>query len=229
MAQSPVTAVEISENSKLGKISVTMASQSSCPSSCPLRGAGCYAETGRANLVTSRLNLSPERNATIIAQLEAEAIRRLSGRRMLRLHAVGDCTTDEGAKLLAEACAEHTAKMGKKVYTYTHGHETARESWGDISVLRSCETMTQVEKAHNDGYASALVVESHPSDLAQKNGEFTIIPCPQQTGRVKDCASCQMCTNDKKLHAKKAVIAFAIHGAREKRAKEVLNSIQNMA
>ena len=157
---------------------------------------------------------------------EAEAIRKLSGRRMLRLHTVGDCCIDEGARLLAEAAHEHTAKKGMPVFTYTHGHTTKRESWGNISVLRSCETIKQVEKAHEDGYASAIVVEEHKSDKSYKEGEFTFIPCPQQTGKAKNCAACKLCTQDKKLHARKAVIAFAIHGARKKQAKEMLIGLQ---
>lgn len=38
--QAPAIAVEISDNTKLGKISMTATSQESCPSSCPLRGQG---------------------------------------------------------------------------------------------------------------------------------------------------------------------------------------------
>jgi len=74
-----------------------------------------------------------------------------------------------------------------------------------------------------------MVVESHESTTAKEQDGFTLIPCPQQTGRVKDCAACKLCTQDKKLHAKKAVITFAIHGARQHRAKEILNSIHNAA
>lgn len=225
--QAPAIAVEISDNTKLGKISMTATSQESCPSSCPLRGQGCYAEAGRPNLVTQRLNRSTVTNPVEIATAEAELIRKLSGRRMLRLHTVGDCYVDEGAKILAQAAKEHTDKKGMPVYTYTHGHDTKRESWGEISVLRSCETFSQVKKAHADGFASAMVVDSHDSKTATKHEGFTIIPCPQQTGAAKNCSECRLCAMDKKLHAKKAVIAFAIHGARQKRAKEILNSIHN--
>lgn len=227
MAQSPVTAVEISDNAKLGKISATMASQVTCPKSCPLYNNGCYAQSGRANLTTSRLNSSEIKFPLAVMKIHAEKIRQLSGRRMLRLNVVGDCDFDEGAKILAQAAKEHTEKCGMPVFTYTHGHETKRESWGEISVLRSCETFGQVKKAHKDGFASAMVVNSHDSDKAVKHEDFTIIPCPQQTGRVANCAACKLCAQGDKLHAKKAVIAFAIHGARATRAKEILNSIHN--
>lgn len=227
MAQSPVTAVEISDNAKLGKISATMASQVICPKSCPLYNNGCYAQSGRANLTTSRLNSSEIKFPLAVMKIHAEKIRQLSGRRMLRLNVVGDCDFDEGAKILAQAAKEHTEKYGMPVFTYTHGHETKRESWGGISVLRSCETFGQVKKAHEDGFAAAMVVDTHDSPNAVKHEEFTIIPCPQQTGKAANCASCKLCTQGDKLHAKKAVIAFAIHGTRAKRAKEVLNSIHN--
>lgn len=224
---SPAISVEISDNAKIGKISMTATSQDSCPPTCPLRGAGCYAEAGRPNIVTSRLNRSEVRDPLAIAEAEAEAIRKLSGRRMLRLHVVGDCYIDEGAKILAQAAKEHTEKCGMPVFTYTHGHETKRESWGDISVLRSCETFGQVKKAHEDGFAAAMVVDTHDSPNAVKHEGFTIIPCPQQTGKAANCAACKLCSQGDRLHAKKAVIAFAIHGTRAKRAKEVLNSIHN--
>jgi hypothetical protein len=227
MAQSPVTAVEISDNAKLGKISATMASQVTCPKSCPLYNNGCYAQSGRANLTTSRLNQSEIKSPLAVIKIHAEQIRKLSGRRMLRLNVVGDCDFEEGAKILAQAAKEHTEKCGMPVFTYTHGHETKRESWGDISVLRSCETISQVEKAHADGFASAMVVEKHESAKAVKHGDFTLIPCPQQVGTKNNCADCKLCSKDRLLHKQKMVITFAIHGAREKRAKEILNSIHN--
>jgi hypothetical protein len=163
----------------------------------------------------------------MVMKIHAEKIRQLSGRRMLRLNVVGDCDFDEGAKILAQAAKEHTEKCGMPVFTYTHGHETKRESWGDISVLRSCETFGQVKKAHEDGFAAAMVVDTHDSPNAVKHEGFTIIPCPQQTGKAANCAACKLCSQGNKLHSKKAVIAFAIHGTRAKRAKEVLNSIHN--
>ncbi len=227
MAQSPVTAVEISDNAKLGKISATMASQVTCPKSCPLYNNGCYAQSGRANLTTSRLNQSEIKFPLAVIKIHAEQIRKLSGRRMLRLNVVGDCDFEEGVQILSQAAKEHTEKHGMPVFTYTHGHETSRESWGDISVLRSCETIEQVKKSHADGFASAMVVEEHATGKAVKHGDFTLIPCPQQIGTKNNCADCKLCTKDKLLHSKKMVIAFAVHGSQSKKAKEILNSINN--
>src|ERR1700722_11786350 len=109
--QSPATAIETSDNRKLGPVSATYASQSSCPQSCPWFGKGCYAEHGPTSHTTRRLNRSAVRGAARIAQAEARAIDALTGDRLLRLHVVGDARTDAAARTLGKA-AQRYAKRG---------------------------------------------------------------------------------------------------------------------
>jgi hypothetical protein len=213
-------AVEKSSNAKVGDVSVTLASQASCPSICPFRGSGCYAESGPMALHTNRLNSDPITSSIAIAQQEAAAIRNLSGKRHLRLHTVGDCRTDRAARIVALAAAEFSAKHGKVAWSYTHSWRTvSRKSWMQVSVLASCETMQDIQEAQDRGYATAIVVEHHPENgRAYKVGEQTIIPCPQQTRENVTCASCGLCRRDGDLLARKQTIAFAVHGAGKKRA-----------
>src|ERR1051325_4960950 len=96
-------AIEKSRNSKITGCSATMVSQASCPRSCKFYGNGCYAESGPAGFTTHRLNRSTETKPEAIARIEAKAISQLSGKRPLRLHVVGDCTTDQAAKVLSSA------------------------------------------------------------------------------------------------------------------------------
>ena len=49
-------AIETTENSKTGPVSVTYAAQGSCPDECVFKGSGCYAETGPTGIITNRLN-----------------------------------------------------------------------------------------------------------------------------------------------------------------------------
>lgn len=214
-------AVEKSNNDKTGPVSATWVAQNSCPSSCPHMGAGCYAETGKAGFTTSRVNRAagdhPELTPAEIAQIEAAGIDTLTGKRDLRLHVVGDARTDKAAQILAAAADRYIARghaKGKtvRVWTYTHARDTKRASWGRISVLRSCETLHHVKAAHAAGYAAAIVIPEHVHDTAFKNGGFTFIPCPQQTGRAANCQACGLCMQDTKLHAAKRVIVFAAHG-----------------
>jgi hypothetical protein len=222
-----VAAVELSDNSKIGRVSATWVAQNSCPPSCPHKGSGCYAESGMAGFTTARLNKAGRDNTELspadIATIEAAGIDTLTGRRDLRLHVVGDARTDKAAQILAAAADRYIARGAAKnkavrVWTYTHARDTRRESWGRISVLRSCETMPQVRAAHAAGYAAAIVIPEHVHDRAYKlDGEYTGIPCPEQTGRAANCQACGLCMQDSKLHARKNVIVFAAHGQGKKK------------
>jgi hypothetical protein len=222
-----VAAVELSDNSKIGRVSATWVAQNSCPPSCPHKGSGCYAESGMAGFTTARLNKAGRDNTELspadIATIEAAGIDTLTGKRDLRLHVVGDARTDKSAQILAAAADRYIARGAAKnkavrVWTYTHARDTRRASWGRISVLRSCETMPQVRAAHAAGYAAAIVIPEHVHDRAYKlDNEFTGIPCPEQTGRAANCQACGLCMRDEMLHAAKRVIVFAAHGQGKKK------------
>lgn len=226
-AKSPVIIMEKSGDRKIGKgiCSATHVSQHSCPTTCPLFNQGCYAEQGQQGIHSRRLNANDITDPLEISRIEAEGIKTLSGKLDLRLHIVGDCITDEGAELLAEAAEQHIAKHGKRVWTYTHGI-TKRKSWGKISVLRSVQNLEEIEQASADGYASALLVpefkEDKPYDLG--NG-FVGVPCLHQTGKAPDCVTCGLCTKDELLHKKNRVILFSAHGSMKNTIKQNLTVI----
>lgn len=213
---SPVIFREKSQNSKIStdsSVNTTWVSQHSCPTECPLKDKGCYAQLGYAGMITARLNRNETSDHIEIANAEAKSIKESEATRPLRLHSVGDCKTDKAAYIVSEACKEYTQKHGQKVWTYTHSKNVRRSSWQNVSVLSSCENMTQVKKQHKKGFATALIVHNFEKQTTYDLGEgFKGIPCPQQTGKAKDCKSCQLCWNDTKLHAAKRVILFVPHG-----------------
>lgn len=213
-------AVEVSKNKKVGKMSATYVTQASC-GDCRLRGNGCYAEHGTVRWVTNRLNANPTVDPTEIAQDEADAVDTLSGRRHLRGHVVGDCPTDEAAKIVSAAYERYMAKHGKKAGTYTHQWKNvSRESWGQVSVLASCESLEEVRQATAKGYKTALVVTEYERDTAYEVDGVRIIPCPEMTGRAKSCEECLLCWRGDKVPG---TIAFKAHG---KGAAQVRDLIQ---
>ena len=219
-------ATENSNNSKIGKASQTSASQHSCPTTCPFRKAGCYAELGYAGIHTQRLNKSGVEDVIEIAQHEAQAIRELSGELDLRIHVVGDCSTDDAARIVSEAAENHMLKHGKKAWSYTHAHNVERKSWGEVSVLRSCEKLSQVKQANEDGYAAAMVVPEFESEKPYNIGEgFVGIPCRNQVDPNITCTTCRLCMNDKNLHKTKRVILFEPHGVRRKMVGNMLRQV----
>ena len=216
----PAVAVETSVNAKLGLVSATYASQSSCPRSCRWFGAGCYAETGHVGQTTRRLNGSPVRGPLGVARVEARAMDGLSGDRLLRLHVVGDARTNAAARILGEACRRYARRgmlprRGKKVWTYTHAWQTvARSSWGPaVSVLASVETVRDARAAMAAGYAAAVVVTDFERDGAYPIDGTTVLPCPEQTRGIT-CRECGLCRDDERLRAARLVIAFRAHGSR---------------
>lgn len=204
-----------SGNAKLGDAATTYAAQPSCPLSCPfLDGGGCYAETGRLGMfVTRPLNeAAASSDATLldVALAEAEAIDSLTpiGGRPLRLHTVGDCSTDEAARIVSAAAERYMECGGGQVWTYTHAWRVvARASWGRVSVLASCETPADVVRAHGRGYATAMVVDSFESDRLHDG----VLPCPQMTRGVS-CSDCRLCMDDQGLRDRGYSIGFEVHG-----------------
>ncbi len=226
----PAIAVERSADRKLSTdktVSATWASQGSCPANCSFYLSGCYAETGHAGITTKRLNMAqsigmftPEQ----IARFEADAVNRLKGKYDLRGHVVGDCKTVEAARIVSEAYNAYIKRSGKRVWTYTHALDVPRSVWGDVSILRSCESVEQLQVEHDRGYACSLVVptkhESHrPVNLG--NG-FTGIPCPYQVKKTESCKACGLCMQDKHLHRRKLVILFAPDSGTDKKIKKAL-------
>ncbi len=213
----PVFAVENSDNSKIGLCSATYVTQASCPASCPLLNAGCYAEFGYTGAITRALANAASKGPAALARLEARAIDRLSGDRPLRLHVVGDCRTPKAARIVAQAAERYRRRGGRPVWTYTHAWRTVpRAAWLNVSVLASCETPTDLAPARALGYAGALIVRRFASFRAHDVQGERIIPCPQQTGNT-NCRRCGLCFDDRRLLRAGLSIAFEAHGSGARR------------
>ena len=220
-----VKAVEKSVNSKTGHVSVTYAPIQSCPKLCPFLNTGCYTQLGHCGIHLNRLNRAADSEGVIrpidIAKKEAEAISKLNGDKPLRLHIVGDCRTSQAAEIVAKAATEYTAKHKQPVWTYTHAwREIPRNKWGDISVLASCETITEAKQAMKRGYAASIVRLKEFKRPFFWEG-ITLMPCLEMTKDIK-CDKCKLCFNDKRLLEKEKVICFFPHGSKENQAKDAI-------
>jgi hypothetical protein len=226
-----VSVIEISENAKLGKISATYVTQKSCPTDCAFYNSGCYAELGMTGMQTRRLNKNSNKfykniDTRDIARMEAREIKTLSGKRNLRLHVVGDAKTNSAANELAKAAKIFSSKYDKKVYSYTHAWKKVnRKSWGNISILASCETSQDVKQAQKLGYATAIVVDHFEDTKKYNYNGIDVIPCPSQTMDNVTCDSCKLCMQDKYLLTNKLTIAFSSHGTRKRMVSEKLTSL----
>ena len=220
--RSPVAVVEQSGDRKLGAgCSATHASQHTCPGAkpgdkhpCSLYQTDCYAEwMGCQPFTTFRLNSNTTTDRLKIARIEAAAIDRLTGRRPLRVHVVGDCATKGSAAIVGAAMVRHTAKHGRLAWTYTHSYKTIRVSaWRGARVLASIHTAGDLRAARRHGYtAAALVVDRHPSPKLYTDPKtgLRVLPCPQQfEGSPVTCTDCRICGDPRPLATTGAVVGF---------------------
>lgn len=212
-----------SSNAKIGNIAATyLPIKSTCPNTCALKDNGCYAQLGNVYFQVNRLErLTEGKKAYDIVRAETREIiakGKLANGKTLRLHVSGDARTDKSAKLLSKA----EKSWDGQVYTYTHAwRSVSRKSWGNVSVLASCESIADAKRALKKGYAPSLVVKEHKGAKAYVQDGLKIIPCPSQTKDIT-CEKCNLCMNDKMLRDQKAAIGFAVHGAGVKRALKVI-------
>lgn len=235
---SPVKAVELSDNKKIGYCSAIYKTLKSCPEDCPFMGAGCYGELGHVGIITRRLTASRFHSPEGIARVEAAAIMSLTGRFDLRLDVVGDTRTDEAARIVSRAVLDYkdASRMyrhdGREadVWKYTHAWKAVRRSsWQGVSILASVETDEQVCDAHSRGYATAMVVAkfAKPSVYVTEGGT-TILPCPFHT-RGTQCVDCRICMKDDRLLANEITIGFQAHGAMAGEVRKTLRSLEVVA
>ena len=207
---------DLSQNSKTGRVLTSTLPVSTCPSSCPLKDQGCYALSGGpVTLHVMRLaQKSHGLTSDEILWAESEEIIFRAGEIYgvpIRLHVAGDVTTDEQALMLSDAAGYWLNHCGGPIWTYTHSwRDVAPKSWGKISCLASCETISQALQARDRGYRPSLIIGS----AEECPPGFKI--CPAQTREGVTCVNCRLCWRGSRP------IAFLAHGARKKRVIETI-------
>lgn len=230
-----VTYVKGSKNSKLGKdisMDATYASiDRTCPSTCALKSAGCYAQTSFVGITNARLTKEASTlSALQVARSEASAIRntykdKITKETYLRIHVSGDTKVRKGVVSINAAVKSLLTKGLKAAYSYTHSwRNIPRKLWSNVSVLASVDSVSQVEQARKNGYAPAIVVSEFASDKAFKipGSDVTFIPCPAQTRDIT-CGQCKLCMKADFLYQNNKGIAFAAHGVAKGKIKKRLN------
>ena len=217
--------VTSSNNAKTGNVACTYVSiESSCPTSCPLKDEGCYAQSTMVAFSVKRTNAAG-RTAMQAARDEAHLIRtaKVPRGRPMRLHVSGDCASEPAAREVGLAVETWHERGGGPVWSYTHAwRDVRRRFWFGVSVLASCDHPKQGRAALRRGYAPATIVASHPADgKAYVAHGVRWIPCPEQTRGIQ-CVECRLCWDADGLRQRKSGIAFAVHGGTKKRALRVL-------
>ena len=202
--------IPASQNRKLGGIPSTWASSATCPPSCGLKNAGCYAEQGYMRAHWRRTAEEGWPWGLFLRQL-GELPRVAGG--LLRHWVAGDFPGSGDALDPTIALDLAYACRGLTSFGFTHRvvgpdcAEAARRL--GMHLLSSCEDSQKAQAYLSAGLRVALVV---PSDMTQRRlrarwKRATICPEQLTDGRVT-CAQCRLCVNPKI-----ELIAFRTHGA----------------
>ena len=213
-----------SKNAKVGKMAVTTSTATTCPTSCPFKSNGCYADSGPLKLHWDKVTRKERGDdwSTFISK-----IKDLPTGSKWRHNQAGDLPGDM-EKLDNEKCIELAkANKGKRGFTYTH-----------YDVLDNFQNAITVNIMNHLGFTVNVSANNleHADKLCDLNiaPVTTVLPIEQTTNTVtpkgrkvvvcpatyKDdvsCASCMLCEK----WDRNVVVGFPAHGTSKKKAAMV--------
>jgi hypothetical protein len=215
-----------SSNKKTGPIAVSTTSKDSCPSTCPLKGNGCYADSGPLRLHWDKVSDGPRgvNLETFIDQLKS-----LPDGSCFRLNQAGDLPHYSGfidykaLELITNACAER--KLTAWSYTHhrvdnTHNLEVIQKANAEgLTVNISAHSQQHAAECHKQGLPAVCIV---PKNETRKNWEHDgvkFLVCPAQWSE-KNCAECKLCS----VADRSCVVAFKAHGTQAKKVEQTINA-----
>jgi hypothetical protein len=219
----------VSRNQKVGPLPVVTASKDTCPASCALRGAGCYAEHGPIALVWKKVFLSLE-------QL-CHHIRTLPRGQMWRYGQAGDLPEDPKAldKLIK-------ANASRPVICYTHHRDLEMVRGATARGFHVNISADSLEEADEFAKAGVSVVVVLPSQYGRSKNEtlsdyklrtksfprrtasgVKVAVCPATYHEVT-CADCGICSGTRRNGT---IVGFPVHGNRRSMLDKKLRRTAN--
>ena len=213
------------QSRKVGDMPVSYSPRKTCPDTCSLKNNGCYGDNFPIRLHWDRMSNDQNDNWDEFVS-SVRKFRQENPKRLWRYNIVGDIVGNNTKIDFPRLKKLVKANNGGDVIAYTHKYtrqenlahiryavkrgfniNLSADNTGDALVLRKktnlpvtavlSVTKKQYEKMSNgerQDYRSNLSVNK-------------IVICPEQTGAVKDCQSCKLCSNPKR----KSIVGFLKH------------------
>jgi hypothetical protein len=223
-----------SSNTKTGPLVVTTTGAQTCPSACPLKGKGCYAKYSFLGLFWRKVT-GGALGHTFPVFLKALAYALAKNPAGIWRHNQAGDLPGAGNRVDARklaALAAVSAASGRKGFTYTHkpvraadvptGSPAQRRALAaaNLKAVRAAVAagFTINLSANNPAHADALaatglpvcvtVAQSTPETFFTPDGRKGVV-CPAQTRSEVSCATCRLCSNEKRP----VLIGFRFHGS----------------
>ena len=216
-----------SKNAKVGKMAVTTSTATTCPTSCPFKSNGCYADSGPLKLHWNKVTKGERGDdwSTFI-----DKIKDLPTGSKWRHNQAGDLPGDM-EKLDDEKCIELAkANKGKRGFTYTH-YDVLDNFQNAITVnimnhLGFTVNVSANNLEHADKLcdldiapvATVLPIEQTTNTVTPKGRK--VVVCPATYKDNVSCASCMLCEK----WDRNVVVGFPAHGTSKKKASVVASN-----
>lgn len=215
MTPAPVHLSRASTNVKTGPIPVSTSARATCPSTCKLKGNGCYAENFPLKVHWDKVSRA-ERGVPYDEFLLQ--VRALPKNQLWRHNQAGDLE-HEGGVIDAKALIQLTAaNAGRRGFSYTH--HSMKEGANRLAVEHanlygftvnlSADSLEQADAllALKIAPVVAIVPPGWKGDTPAGN---KVTVCPAQRLETMTCALCQLCYKADRV----AIVAFEAHGGRK--------------
>jgi len=211
----------VSSNSKTGPIPVTTSSKSTCPPDCPLKGNGCYAETGPLGMHWHQVSIG---NRGITLDELCDQIKKLPKHQLWRWGQAGDFPGDDGVLDATSMSKIVRANDRREAISFTHYDPSLHHNWTVIddaisngfTINLSANNLEHADELYDHGVAPVVTVL--PMDTTKPvytpKGRMVAI-CPATQRDDIQCSSCGICANADR----KAIIGFPAHGTGAKKAQ----------
>jgi hypothetical protein len=214
----------VSSNSKTGPIPVSTSSRETCPTACPFRGAGCYAESGPLAIHWSAVTSGAR---GVVWEDFLKSVAALPPGQLWRHNQAGDLYNPSSAVGRYALAALVAANRGRRGFTYSHHPRTpatvqafkAATAHG-FTVNASCDSEAQADHAIAQGLRVVFVVPSTETrNTWITPGGNRAILCPAQRFDGMTCERCRLCQS----RPQHVAIAFKAHGTGRRRVDAILS------
>ena len=213
-----------SKNAKVGKMAVTTTTATTCPTSCPFKGNGCYADSGPLKLHWDKVTEGKRGDdwSTFI-----DKIKDMPAGSKWRHNQAGDLPGDT-KNLDSTKCVELAkANEGKRGFTYTH-YDVLDNFQNAITVnmmnhlgftvnvsANNLEHADQLCDLDIAPVATVLPIEQTTNTVTPKGRK--VVVCPATYKDDVSCASCMLCEK----WDRNVVVGFPAHGTSKKKAAAI--------
>jgi len=210
-----------SSNAKTGAIPVSTTSRASCPTACPFKRAGCYADDYHLSMHWNKVTAGER--GTSWAQFCA-SIASLPDGTLWRHNQAGDLPHTNQAIDRTKLRDLVAANQGKRGFTYTHHTLTPHNldalfeaACGGFVVNLSADNLADADRKAATGLTVTVVLptEQRANTLTPQGRK--VVVCPAIVRDEVTCATCQLCARGDR----DVIIGFPAHGSRAKRADAV--------